>query len=185
MCVGGAGGGGSVPAARITDSLKSTKQYKKAKQRVQRVRSKQGSMDAATYKTKLKQARQSKKSVSSKYKDKRANNVENDTLFMLDKVKDLLRNKNPLNQAFDSLDQSNLGLQDTLTQLSDLATMAADNQQLLQEDAMRQSLLRGAPPPEDSADAPVIGRNREGYERPGRTRQALRIDRTPSSTLTI
>ena len=31
MCVGGAGGGGSVPAARITDSLKSTKQYKKAK----------------------------------------------------------------------------------------------------------------------------------------------------------
>lgn len=183
MCVGG--GGGSAPAARITDPLKATKQYKQATQRVQRVKAKKGSMDAATYNARLKEARQARKAVGRKYEDKRANNVENDTLFMLDKVKDLLGDDNPLNKAFDALNQSNLGAQDTLTQLSNLATMAADKQQLLQEDAMRQSLLRGAPPPEDSADAPVIGRNRDGYERPGRTRQSLRIDRTPSSTLAI
>lgn len=183
MCVGG--GGGSVPAARITDPLKATKEYKQATQRVQRVKAQKGSMDAATYNAKIKEARQARKAVRRKYRDNRANNAENDTLFMLDKVKDLLSDDNPLNKAFDALNQSNLGLQDTLTQLSDLATMAADNQQLLQEDAMRQSLLRGSPPPEDNADAPVIGRNRDGYERPGRTRQALRIDRTPSSTLTI
>jgi hypothetical protein len=183
MCV--AGGGGSAPAARITDPLKATKQYKQATQRVERVKARKGSMDAATYNAKIKEARQARKAVGRKYKDKRANNVENDTLFMLDKVKDLLSDKNPLNQAFDALNQSNLGLQDTLTQLSDMASMAAENQQLLQEDAMRQSLLRGAPPPEKSAETIVAGRNREGYERPGRTRQALRIDRTPSSTLTI
>jgi hypothetical protein len=31
----------------------------------------------------------------------------------------------------------------------------------------------------------VVGRFRDENYRPGRTRQALRIDRTPSSTLTI
>lgn len=183
MCVGG--GGGGVPSAAITDPLKPTKQYNKARQRVQDIKSRQGQMDPGVYQAKLKQARQAVKAVPAKYKDKRANNAENDTLFMLDKVKDLLGKDHALNKAFDAVNQSNLGLQDTLTQLSDLATMAADNQQLLQEDAMRQSLLRGAPPPEDNADAPVIGRNRDGYERPGRTRQALRIDRAPSSTLAI
>jgi hypothetical protein len=183
MCVGG--GGGSVPAARITDPLEATKQYSRATRRVKRVKAKKGSMDAATYNAKLDKARQAKKSVGKKYKNNRANKVENDTLFMLDKVKDLLSNDNPLNTAFDALNRSNLGLQDTLTQLSDLATMAADSQQLLQEDAMRQSLLRGAPPPEKNAETIVAGRNRDGYERPGRTRQALRIDRTPSSTLAI
>lgn len=183
MCVGG--GGGSVPSAVITDPLKPSKEYQKARQRVQKIKSRKGQMDPEVYQAKLKNAREAVKAVPKKYQNERANNVENDTLFMLDKVKDLLGDDNPLNKAFDALNQSNLGVQNTLTQLSDLATMAADNQQLLQEDAMRQSLLRGAPPPEDSADAPVIGRNRDGYERPGRTRQALRIDRTPSSTLAI
>lgn len=182
MCVGG---GGGTPSAVITDPLKPTQEYQKARQRVQNIQSRKGQMDPAVYQTRLKNARQAVKAVPKKYKDNRANNAENDTLFMLDKVKDLLGDDNPLNKAFDALHQSNQGLQDTLTQLSNLATTAADNQQLLQEDAMRQSLLRGAPPPEDSADAPVIGRNRDGYERPGRTRQALRIDRTPSSTLAI
>jgi len=135
MCVGG--GGGSVPAARITDPLQGTKQYKQATQRVQRVKSRKGQMDPATYKEKLGNARQQRKAVKNKYKDPRANRVEN------------------------------------------------DNQQLLQQDAMRQSLLKGAPPPEDSADRPVVGRFRDENYRPGQTRQALRIDRTPSSTLTI
>jgi hypothetical protein len=183
MCVGG--GGGSAPAARITDPLRGTKQYRQATQRVQRVKARKDQMSPAAYKEKLGNARQQRKAVKTKYKDPRANRVENDTQFMWDKVKDLLAPDNPLNQAQDLLNQSNQGLQDTLTQLKDLSEMAADNQQLLQQDAMRQSLLKGAPPPEDSADRPVVGRFRDENYRPGQTRQALRIDRTPSSTLTI
>ena len=183
MCVGG--GGGSVPAARITDPLQSTKKYKQANQRVRRIKSRKGQMDPAAYKEKLGNARRQRKAVKTKYKNPRANKVENNTQFMWDKVRDLLKSDNELNLAQDLLNQSNQGLQDTLTQLKDLSEMAADNQQLLQQDAMRQSLLKGAPPPEDSADRPVVGRFRDENYRPGRTRQALRIDRTPSSTLTI
>jgi len=183
MCVGG--GGGSAPRARITDPLQSTKKYQQANQRVRRIKAKQGQMDPAAYKQKLGNARQQRKAVKTKYKNPRANKVENNTQFMWDKVRDLLKSDNELNLAQDLLNQSNQGLQDTLTQLKDLSEMAADNQQLLQQDAMRQSLLKGAPPPEDSADRPVVGRFRDKDYRPGQTRQALRIDRTPSSTLTI
>lgn len=181
MCTGG---GGSVPAANITDPLARTKSYKQAGRKVRRIKARSGQMDRQTYQQKLSKARQAKRAVPKKYADKRANKVENDTLFMLDAIRGLLGDSNPLNVAQDLLHQSNQRLQDTLTQLNDLATMAADNQQLLQEDAMRQSMLRGAPPPEESASAPVIGRNRDGYGRPGETRQALRIDRTAGS-LTI
>jgi hypothetical protein len=142
-------------------------------------------MDPAVYKDKLRNARQQRKAVKTKYKDQRANQAENDTQFMWDQVKDLLRPNNPLNLAQDLLNLSNQGLQDSLTQLKELSQMAADNQQLLQQDAMRQSLLKGAPPPEASADRPVVGRSRDENYRPGQTRQALRIDRTTSSTLTI
>lgn len=181
MCTGG---GGSVPAANITDPLAKTKSYRRAGKKVRRIKARKGQLDRQTYQQKLSKARKAKRSTSRKYKDKRANRVENDTLFMLDAIRGLLDENNPLNVAQDLLHQSNQGLQNTLTQLNELATMAADNQQLLQEDAMRQSMLRGAPPPEESASAPVIGRNRDGYGRPGETRQALRIDRTASS-LTI
>lgn len=182
MCVGG---GGSTPAARITDPLQATAGYKKANARVQRIQARKGSMDPGVYQQKLKAAKSDRKAVQRKYKNDRANTVENDTTFMADAIRQLLSDGNPLNIAQDLLNQSNASVQDTLTQLNDLATMAADNQQLLQQDAMRQSLLKGAPPPEKSADRPVIGRNRDDSARPGQTRQDLRIDRTSSNGLTI
>jgi len=184
MCVGG-GGGGSAPAATITDPLQKTKDYQRASARVRKVKAKQGQMDPAAYQRKLREAKQQRKAVDVKYKNKRADKVEDNTQFMWDKVKDLLSSDNQLNLAQDLLNQSNQGLQDTLTQLKDLSEMAADNQQLLQQDAMRQSLLKGAPPPEKNAERPVVGRFRDEGYRPGRTRQDLRIDRTPTSNLTI
>jgi hypothetical protein len=166
--------------------LKKTDQYRQAKARVENIRGRKGQMDSATYQRKLKNAKQ-KLDKAPKYANNRANKVEDATDFMLEKVKGLLDKDNPLNVAQDLLNASTLGLQQTMQGVNDLAAAAANNQQLLQQDAMRMSMLIGPPPPEKTANAPLIGSNRdEEMDSPrSRGRRSLRIDRASDSTLTI
>jgi hypothetical protein len=184
MCTGS--GGGGAQAATITDPLQKTGAYRKAKARVENIKDRKGQMDPDAYKRKLQNAKQ-KLDKAPKYKDNKANKVEDATDFMWDKVKDLLDPSNPLNVAQDLLNASTMGLQQTMQGVNDLATAAANNQQLLQQDAMRMSMLIGPPPPEKTANAPVIGSNRdEEMSSPrSRGRRSLRIDRTSDSTLAI
>lgn len=97
----------------------------------------------------------------------------------------LLSPKNSLNQAYSLLQSSNAGLQRTLQESEKLSTMAANNQLLLAQDAARLAALKGPPPPEKTADAPLIGAQREPTRTTAeRGRSSLRIDRTtPSLTL--
>jgi len=117
--------------------------------------------------------------------DPQAQAVEENVGFMVDKIGQMLDKNNALNVAQELVNASNQGVQQTLQTLNQLSTAAADSQRLLEEDAIRLSALKGAPPPEKAADAPVVGRNRDGSVRPGRTRQALRIDRTEPNPLAI
>jgi len=185
MC-SGSGGAGSANAAVITDPLKKTDKYRQAKARVENIKDRKDRMDPEAYRRKLNNAKK-KLDKAPKYADKRANKVEDATDFMWDKVKDLLDPSNPLNVAQDLLNASTMGLQQTMQGVNDLATAAANNQQLLQQDAMRMSMLIGPPPPEKTANAPLIGSNRdEETDSPrSRGRRSLRIDRASDSTLTI
>ena len=70
--------------------------------------------------------------------------------------------------------------QDLLTQISDIKKEQADSAAALDEQAMRLSTLIGPPPPEKSAEAPVVGsRDRNVQTRKGKS--SLRIGRTTSS----
>lgn len=126
-----------------------------------------------------------KRKKNGQYKDPLANIVEDNVSSMVDKLGQMLDKNSALNVTQDLVNASNQGLQQTLQTLNQLSTAAADSQRLLEEDAIRLSALKGAPPPEKTADAPVIGRNREGSVRSGQTRQALRIDRTEPNPLAI
>lgn len=181
MCVGG---GGSVSKAVITDPLQTTGKYQQARKRVERIKDRKGQMDPAKYERRLDAAKQDLRSVR-KYKDKNAEKVDDSSRFMLDTINGLLDQGNPLNVLQDLTNASQQGLQQTLGSLNQLASMAAENQQLMQQDAMRMSALIGPPPPEQSASAPVIGDNRFDGPRAGRTRRDLRIDKTQSSPLAI
>jgi hypothetical protein len=69
--------------------------------------------------------------------------------------------------------------QDLLTQLKELKTTRAEEVSATAAQAVRMAALIGPPPPEKSAEAPVVGRARTGATRKGKT--ALRIERqTPS-----
>jgi hypothetical protein len=126
-----------------------------------------------------------KKGKGGKYKDPLANVVEENVGFMVTKLGQMLDKNSTLNLTQEMVNASNQGLQQTLETLNQLSAAAADSQRLLQEDAMRLSALKGAPPPEKGADAPIVGRNRNPSVRSGRTRQDLRIDREQPATLSI
>lgn len=181
MCVGG---GGSVSKAVITDPLATSPERQKAVERIQRIKASKGEIPQAVYQRKLAKAREAKRNAP-KYADKRANKVEDSTRFGLDVINGLLGDSNPLNQLQNLANASQAGLQQTLSSLNQMASMAAENQQLLMQDAARMSALIGPPPPEEAASAPVIGANRFDGPRPGRTRRDLRIDRMPAGDLTI
>lgn len=70
------------------------------------------------------------------------------------------------------LNQSTLKTQGILSELNDLQTRMANN---TEEQARRLTMLMGAPPPEKSATAPVMGRSRELPTTRGKS--SLRIDR--------
>lgn len=130
-------------------------------------------------------ARRNQKSIKGKFKDKRANVVEFDTQWMWDKVKEILSPEHPLNQAWDLMHQSNQQLNTLLDGTNQIAEGAANNQALLQQDAMRMSLLLGAPLPDKAADHVLIGSNRGEVDPRDRGRRSLRIDQTPTPSLAI
>jgi len=181
MC---AGGGGGVSKASITDPLQYTSQYTKAKQKVEQVQSRKGKLDDAKYQTKLNKAK-AELAKADKYKDGKANSVEKNVDFFSGKIDALLNDSNKYSLHQQLVNASNEGLQQTLSTLNQMASLAAENQQLLQQDATRMAALIGPPPPEQSASAPIIGANREDGVRPGRTRRSLRIDRAGDSALFI
>lgn len=168
--------------AVITDPLKATPKFKAARQVVSKVKDNKKRIIAnqgrPAYKAKLRTARQNAQSIKNKYKDRRANVVEFDTDYMWDKVKEILGG---LDDLFDPLHASNAGLNDTLTATNQMAEMAANNQQLLQQDAMRMSLLLGAPLPEKAAQSVVVGDNRFEVTPEDRGRRSLRIEQLPPS----
>lgn len=105
---------------------------------------------------------------------------------MAAKVKGLLDSNSNLALTQQLAESSGRNLQSTLQDLTGLARMAADSQQLLQQDAARMSALIGPPPPEKSADRPVIGRNRDQAATPAsRGRRQLRIERDNYNTLSM
>lgn len=118
----------------------------------------------------------------SKKRTKKVNKAVN---FMADKVDDLLSPDNPLALAQQAQILSGQQLGQVMGMANQVATMAANNQDLLQQDAARLSALTGPPPPEKSASAPVIGRSRSDEPRSGSTRRSLRIDRSQSSPISI
>jgi hypothetical protein len=172
-------------AAVITDPLKARPKYKAARQVVQGVKDDKKQIIAeqgrSAYKAQLRTARNNAKSIKNKYSDKRSNVVEFDTQYMWDKVREILRADSQFNQMFDLMHQSNAGVKDILTATNQMAEMAANDQALLQQDAMRMSLLLGAPLPEKAAQSVVIGDNRFEYNPEDRGRRSLRIEQLPPS----
>jgi hypothetical protein len=172
-------------AAVITNPLKKRPKYKEAVQDVREIKDDKkeiiASKGKSTYKARLKNARLNKRSIKNKFDDKRANKVEFDTRYMWDKVKEILRADSQFNQMFDLMHQSNAGLNDVLQGVSKTAELVANNQQMLQQDAMRMSLLLGAPLPEKAAESVVIGDNRYEVTSEDRGRRSLRIEQLPPS----
>lgn len=109
-------------------------------------------------------------------------NVENLVRDYASRVNWLLNSNNPLNKAYEELQATDLQLQQALGSYEDLTRLAANNQFLLMQDAARLAMLQGPPPPEKSAQAPLIGKAREPWK-PARERgrQALRIQRSTAS----
>lgn len=179
--------------AVITDPLAKRPNYKVATQKVRRLKGqytsakRSGDKDKAQrIKGKLKSARGTKRSIKNKFEDKRANIVEFDTRWMWDKVKDILSADHTYNIAADLLHQSNSQLNTLLDGTNQIAEFAANNQALLQADAMRMSMLLGAPLPEESADHVLIGSTREDVDPKSRGRRSLRIEpATPTTSLAI
>lgn len=116
---------------------------------------------------------------------KQTRKVNKAVKFMADKVQDLMSPDNPLALAQQAQIASGQQLNQVMGMLNQTATMAANNQDLLQQDAARLSALTGPPPPEKSASAPVIGRSRSDEPRSGSTRRSLRIDRSQSNSMSI
>ena len=67
------------------------------------------------------------------------------------------------------------------TQINEVKVEQAENEDDLQEEAMRLSTLIGAPPPEKSAQAPEIGSRDRGIKT-SKGRKSLRIGRTANSS---
>lgn len=116
---------------------------------------------------------------------KQTRKVNSAVRFMAGKVNKLMRDDSPLNKAQSGLIDSTQQLNQALTLLNQTATMAANNQDLLQADAARLSALVGPPPPEESASAPLVGRARSDGPRSGSARRSLRIERSQPSQLSI
>lgn len=174
----------STMAAKITDPLKPTAKYQKAQQKVNSITDRKKQIIAkqgrAAYNQKLANAKHDKRSIKNKFADKRANVVEFDTRWMLDKVKEILSADNPVNQAWDLLHQQEQSTTNLMTGVNQMAETIANNQQLLQQDAMRMSLLLGAPLPEKAADKVLVGDQRYEIDPKDRGRRSLRIDTQPS-----
>lgn len=117
--------------------------------------------------------------------DKSIQKVEKAVKFMGRKVNKLMKPGSPLNVAQAAQIASGQQLNQVMTLLNQTATMAANSQDLLQQDAARLSALVGPPPPEESASAPLIGRARSDEPRSGSTRRSLRIERSQPSQLSI
>lgn len=77
--------------------------------------------------------------------------------------------------------------QDVLTQLRDFKIEQADREQFKAEEtsanAARINAILGAPPPEPSAKAPVVGSDREGLVK-AKGKKRLRIDRVERAVAT-
>lgn len=173
--------------AVITNPLKPRPKFKAATQKVQRLNQRytqakrSGDAEkAANVKARLGQARRTRRGIKNKWEDKRANQVEFDTRWMWDKVKDILSADHSYNLATDLLHQSNSQLNTLLDGTNQIAEFAANNQALLQADAMRMSMLLGAPLPEKAADHVLIGDRREDVDPKSRGRRSLRIE--PATT---
>ena len=67
------------------------------------------------------------------------------------------------------------------TQINEVKVEQAENEDDLQEEAMRLSTLIGAPPPEKSAQAPEIGSRDRGIKT-SKGKKSLRIGRTANSS---
>lgn len=67
------------------------------------------------------------------------------------------------------------------TQINEAKVEQAENEDDLQEEAMRLSTLIGAPPPEKSAQAPEIGSRDRGIKT-SKGKKSLRIGRTANSS---
>ena len=70
---------------------------------------------------------------------------------------------------------------DLRTDISNAKTEKAEDTSALNEEAMRLSTLIGAPPPEKSAQAPLVG-SRDRNVQTTKGRKSLRIGRTANST---
>lgn len=96
-------------------------------------------------------------------------------------VGSLLNPHAALNQLYTVLHANLKGLGQTTQTALDLQTAAANNEILLMHDAWRLAMLKGPPPPEEGAQAPVLGRERDAPRSPSeRGRAMLRIDRDPT-----
>ncbi len=86
------------------------------------------------------------------------------------------------NMAMQQQLQSALRSQNNVRQMiSDRKTELAEDEDSLNEEAMRLSTLIGAPPPEKTAQAPTVGSRERGLDsRKGK--KALRIGRTANSS---
>ena len=78
------------------------------------------------------------------------------------------------------LTQALKGQEQSLSELRDYKVQRANE---TQANATRMAALIGAPPPDRTAQAPVIGTDREAMAKP-RGKQGLRIDRVGQSTPT-
>lgn len=175
----------STMAAKITDPLKARPKYKAARQVTAKIKGRKEQIIAnqgrSAYKSKLQASRRNARSIKNKYQDRRANVAEFDTQYMWDKVREILQADSQFNQMFDLMHQSNAGLNDVLQGVSKTAELIANNQQMLQQDAMRMSLLLGAPLPEKAADTVLIGDSRYEVTSEDRGRRSLRIEQLPPS----
>lgn len=187
--------------AVITDPLKKTPEYKeaikavgKAKTRLDKTRDAAREDGRITRPERrqirrrrgdLREARDDRKSIKNRYSDSRASAVDFDTEWMWDKVKEILSSENSTNQMWKLLHKSNDQLNTLLDGTNQIAEFAANNQALLQADAMRMSLLLGAPLPEKAADHVLIGDQREEVDPKSKGRRSLRIDQTTSPSLAI
>jgi len=176
-------------AAVITDPLKPTEKYQAATDKLNNLKAKAQAAKGTPREARLNQrvvnARAAKRGIKNKYADKRANVVEFDTRWMLDKVKEILSPNHALNQAWSLMHESNNQLNTLLDGVNQIGQMAANNQALLQQDAMRMSLLLGAPLPEKAAGYVLVGDQRQEVDPRDRGRRSLRIDQTPVSSLEI
>ena len=83
------------------------------------------------------------------------------------------------------LQQSTRSKQDLLQQIKDYKVDEAQSAERLDEQARRMSVLIGPPPPEESAKAPLVGRERNASETGSTKRKGksqLRIGRTTATT---